>query len=74
MAKITLEFDSVEELEEAKYAIEGVKWYSVLTEVDQHLRNIVKYSGAHSEEEIAFAESIREKIREIAFDKNLFYD
>jgi hypothetical protein len=74
MAKVILEFDPIEESQDLRFAIDGMKWWSALYELDQHLRGIVKYSGAHTDEELAFAESIREKIREITNDNNLILD
>lgn len=70
MAKITLEFDSIEEQDEAQTAINASKWKSAMWELDQHYRSIYKYSEVGSE--IESAEQVREKIREILSDHELF--
>jgi hypothetical protein len=44
MGKIILEFDGIEEQEEAKLALNGVSWYSAMHELDQKLRSHIKYS------------------------------
>ena len=69
MSKITLEFDSLEDAEEALNAINGSKWKCAMWELDQHYRNQYKHSevGAEIEE----AERVREKIREILSDNEL---
>jgi hypothetical protein len=43
MAKIILEFDSIEEFEEAVTAINAGKWKSAMFELDQKLRSTTKY-------------------------------
>lgn len=64
MGKIILEFDSIEESEEAKTALQAEDWKQAMWAVDQKLRSIVKYGG-YSEEETEFADKLREEIREI---------
>jgi uncharacterized membrane protein YheB (UPF0754 family) len=44
MGKIILEFDGIEEQEEAKLALNGVLWYSAMHELDQKLRSSIKHS------------------------------
>ena len=70
MAKITLEFDSIEEQDEAQTAINASKWKGAMWELDQYYRSIYKYS--EKGEEIEMAEQVREKIREILSDNELF--
>jgi hypothetical protein len=69
MGKIILEFDSIEEQEEARSAIDGTKWKNVIWEIDQHYRQQYKYSENGSE--IEEAERVREKIREILENNEL---
>ena len=69
MGKITLEFDDVEEREDALNAINGFKWKMVVYELDQYYRGIYKYSEVESE--IEEAERVREKIKEILSDNEL---
>ncbi len=70
MGKITIEFDSVEENEDALNAMNANKWKNSFWELDQYYRSIYKYS--EKGEEIETAEQVREKIREILNDNELF--
>jgi len=72
MAKITFEFDSVEDKDEILYALNGWKYALVIDELDQHYRGIYKYS--EKGEEIEHAEQVRNKIREIMNDNNLIME
>lgn len=72
MAKIILKFDSVEEAEDARIALDGYKWKMAMWDLDQKLRSIVKYNASlvtHNEPatnaEIELADKLREKIRDI---------
>lgn len=69
MSKITLEFDSFEDAEEALNAINGSKWKCAMWELDQHYRSQYKYSEI--DKDIEEAERVREKIREILSDNEL---
>jgi hypothetical protein len=69
MAKITLEFDSIEDREDINYALNGWKYALVINELDQYFRGLYKYSEERSE--IEMAELVREKIREIMTDNDL---
>ena len=61
MAKVTIEFDSVEDAEELKITMNAVKWYSVVHELDQQLRSMAKYEGFEYE----YASDVREMLHEI---------
>ena len=66
MGKVILEFDSIEEQEDIRSAIDGYKWKLAMWDLDQHLRSIVKYGdGKYNGEQMDFADKIREEIREI---------
>jgi hypothetical protein len=72
MAKIILEFDSCEEEDEARTALDGYKWKLAIWDLDQKLRGVVKYessileySDKASNAEIEVADTIRLEIREI---------
>ncbi len=66
MGKVILEFDSVEEQEDIKSALDGYKWKLSMWDLDQHLRSIVKYNhGNPTGEQMDLAEKLREEIREI---------
>ena len=45
MGKIILEFDSVEEADEIINALDGYKWKLAIWDLDQHLREQVKYNS-----------------------------
>ena len=59
MAKVTIEFDSVEEAEELKIAMDAAQWYSVVYDLDQELRSMHKYGG------LEYAQDVREILRRI---------
>ena len=72
MAKIILKFDSIEEADDARTALDGYKWKLAMWDLDQKLRNIVKYNASlvtHNEPatntEIEVADKLREEIRSI---------
>jgi hypothetical protein len=72
MAKVTLEFDSIEDSEDLKCALYGWKYAFVIDELDQYYRSIYKYSEIGSE--IENAEKVRDKIREIMYQNGLTMD
>lgn len=69
MGKIILEFDSVEEAQEARTALDGNKWKSLVWDLDQKLRNTIKYESsvvAYGDKPATeFEQNIAEKYREI---------
>jgi hypothetical protein len=72
MATITLTFDSIEEQDDARTALDGYKWKLAMWDLDQKLRSIVKYNASlvtHNEPatnaEIELADKLREEIRDI---------
>ena len=69
MAKVTLEFDSIEEQDEIQFALNGWRWSHAMYELDQYYRSVYKYS--EKGEEIEMAEKVREKIREILNNNKL---
>lgn len=75
MGKIILEFDSVEEAEEARTALDGTRWKIAMWDLDQELRKIVKYGQFDgreaTSEEVEGADKLRQKLREILQDYNL---
>lgn len=71
MAKIILEFDSVEEKDDAKDALDGYKWKLAMWDLDQELRNKVKYDEALPANVAEAFELLRDKIRDILNDYNL---
>ena len=72
MGKIILEFDSVEESQDARVALDAMKWKMAIWDLDQELRSTVQYEksllshdGKATDAEIEIADKLREKIREI---------
>lgn len=72
MAKIILEFDGVEEFQDARIALDGIKWKSSIWDLDQKLRNTTKHGMSilatnkeASDIELKVAEKYREVIWEI---------
>jgi hypothetical protein len=81
MGKIILEFDTEEESNDARTALDGYKWKHAMWELDQKLRNTTKYFESvidgepqASELERNIAEKYREMIRDILNDNNLKLD
>jgi hypothetical protein len=71
MAEIILKFDSVEEADDARTALDGHKWKMAMWDLDQELRNKLKYDENLPAEVDKAYESLRDKIREILNDYNL---
>ena len=70
MAKVTIEFDSIEDNEELTLYINGMKWYSLAWELDQYMRSRLKYSEL-SEEVYKELDDAREKLHEIMREEGL---
>jgi hypothetical protein len=78
MGKIILEFDSIEESEEAKTAVQAGDWKQAVESIDMLLRKTVKYRRGilnptveATDIEVDMAERMREEIREILNDNDL---
>ena len=75
MGKIILEFDSFEEQDDARMALDGVKWKVAMWDLDQELRSVTKYGTFNGREatgeEQNMAESLRDSIREVLNRSNL---
>jgi len=72
MAKIILEFDALEDAQDARTALDGWKWKSAMWDLDQRLRGTTKYGASlvdpskeATSEEIDVAHKVRDEIREI---------
>ena len=81
MSKIILEFDGVEDQDDARTALDGYKWKLAMWDLDQVLRSITKYDVSllkhnkqASVEEYEVAEKIREQLRDILNSYNLNLD
>ena len=64
MAKLILEFDALEEQREAAYAVNGLKYYCALSELDVLLRNKLKYGPLTTDQENILLE-VRDRFYEI---------
>lgn len=78
MGKIILEFDSYEEKDEARTALDAYKWKGAVWDLDQKLREITKYGYVDKKEatdqERDLADRLRTELREILEDYNLNLD
>jgi len=79
--KIILEFDSVEEQDDARVALDGYKWKNAMWDLDQLLRATTKYGTSISDKskeatevERDIADKVRDAIREILNEYNLNLD
>jgi hypothetical protein len=76
--KITLEFDSIEEKDDARVALDGYKWKNAMWELDQLLRSATKYGSFErreaTSEEQDMAQKLRDAMREILNEYNLNLD
>lgn len=72
MGKVTFEFDSVEEVDEIRTALDGVRWVSVVWDLDQYLRNKVKHCPDN--EDFYAYEAIRNKLHSLLQESNLNLD
>ena len=75
MGKIILEFDSDEEKDEARTALDGYKWKGLVWDLDQELRKITKYgfvgNREATEQETDASEKLREELRRLLEEWNL---
>ena len=81
MSKIILEFDGIEEADDARTALDGYKWKLAMWDLDQLLRSTTKYDVSllkhneqASEAEYEVAGKLREEIRRILEGYNLNLD
>ena len=75
MPKLKLKFKLPKEEQEANFALKGGDYFVVIHNLDQRLRDIVKYQnnpfagGQATEEQIQLAEQLREYLREQNIDE-----
>lgn len=81
MGKVILEFDSIEEQDDIKDALDGYKWKLAIRDLDQELRKTTKHGQSiidkateASELEYEIADKYREMIIEILENYNLLLD
>lgn len=73
MAKVTVEFDTVEDKEEMEFCLNGSKWWLVCWDLDQYFRSQMKYEEL-TEETYNAVEQAREKLRELMHENGLTFD
>jgi hypothetical protein len=66
--KAILVFDLPEEQEEHETAVNAVKWYSAMYDLDQYLRGQLKYNDAGED-----YEKIRDELHEILENRGLSF-
>jgi hypothetical protein len=71
MAKVILEFDPFEDKYEMESALNGIKWRSLVWDLDQYLRSELKYNDKLNGEAYDAVEKIREKLHELKNDEGL---
>lgn len=75
MAEVILKFDSIEESEDLRNAIDGFKWKGVAWELDQYLRNKIKYSDDSVSDDVLDAlEKVREELKDLINSYKLYLD
>lgn len=78
MGKIILEFDALEDAQDARTALDGWKWKMIVWDLDQLLRSTTKHGVSlldskkeASSEEVEIAYKIRDQIREMLSNSGL---
>jgi hypothetical protein len=67
MSKVTLTFNIPEEREEMQYALHGVEYSIVLSDLDNWLRAMTKYQDIETVE----VDKVRDKLRELLSERDL---
>jgi hypothetical protein len=70
MAKVTIEFNTIEEQHELELCINASKWYSIVWDYSEYLRTKIKY-GELSDDSYKAIEQAREKLHELLNDEGL---
>jgi len=71
MAKVTLEFDPIEDRDDMESAINGWKWKMLVWDLDQHLRSELKYNPSITGDVYDAVEKIRKHLHELKNDSGL---
>jgi len=74
MAKVTIEFDSIEDKDEMEMCLNGMKWYLLAWELDQYLRGRLKYEDNLSEDAYKALDEARDKLHELRSEDGLTFD
>jgi hypothetical protein len=73
MAKVTIEFDSIEDQHELDVCINGGKWYTLAWQLDQYLRDRLKYKPM-SDKQYEVLQETRDKLHELRSENGLTFD
>lgn len=71
MAKVIIEFDSLEDREEMESALDGAKWKMLVWNLDQHLRSELKYNDAITGQVYDELQMVRDKLHELKTELGL---
>ncbi len=81
MGKIIIEFDSIEESQDARVALDAMKWKMAIWDLDQSLRGTTKYGASAldkskeaTDKEMDIAKKYRDILREILNGYNLNFE
>jgi hypothetical protein len=69
--KVIIEFSDEDAASDAQVALEGWNWKHAMEELDQYLRNEIKYNEQLPSEVEEAYEKLRDKIREILSENSL---
>lgn len=73
MAKMTIEFDTVEDQHEMDMCLNGSKWYSVAWQMNQYLRNRLKYEPM-SDKEYQIIEETIDNLNQLIRENGVTFD
>ena len=68
--KATIEFELPEDQEQYNFANKGFDYFCVLCEIDEYLRQKIKYSELEPNE-YALLEDAREQLRQMLFERGI---
>lgn len=72
--EVIIKFSDEDAAEDARVALDGWKWKYCVWQIDQELRNAVKYDENLPADVVKAYESLRDRIREIISDNNLIME
>ena len=73
MAKVTIEFNTIEEKDELELCINANKWYNIVWDYNEYLRSRLKYDEL-SDDAYKAIEEFREKLHELLNNEGLKLD
>jgi hypothetical protein len=73
MAKVTIEFNTIDEQHELELCINAEKWYNIISDYSEYLTRKIKY-GELSDDAYKAIEEAQKKIHELLNDEGLKID